>query len=156
MDRTAGGPSAGQPQQKGADPALACFVLLARFLGTPADPRQIAHDRGKGEDPWSLEDLSRTTKKLGLIGRIRRCEVAELRKMPLPALAELTDGDAAILLKLEDEGARPRALVQMAGSERPEVWTADELEERYGGRLLLMTARERVAGALRPFDISWF
>ena len=43
----------------GADPALACFVLLARFLGVPADPQQIAHDRGKGETPFSLEDLSR-------------------------------------------------------------------------------------------------
>jgi subfamily B ATP-binding cassette protein HlyB/CyaB len=45
--------------QSRLDPALACFVLLARFLGTPADPRQIGHDRGKGEDPYSLEDLSR-------------------------------------------------------------------------------------------------
>ncbi len=138
------------------DSALASFVLLARFLGTPADPKQIAHDRGKGDDPWTLEDLARTAKKLGLIGRIRRCEPDDIRKMPLPAIAELAGGDSAILLKVEEEGAEPRILVQLGDGERPEVWSWAELEQRFGGRLLLMTARERLAGALRAFDISWF
>jgi subfamily B ATP-binding cassette protein HlyB/CyaB len=138
------------------DPALACFVLLARFLGTPADPRQIGHDRGKGEDPYTLEDLSRIAKRLGLVGRIRRCEAGELSKMPLPAVAQLSDGDAAVILKLEDDSEHPRALVQFGDRERPEVWTAEELRERFAGRLLLMTSRERMAGASRPFDISWF
>ena len=138
------------------DPALACFILLARFLGVPADPRQIAHDRGKGEDPYTLEDLSRVTKRLGLVGRIRRCEADNVRRLPLPAIAELRDGDAAIILKVEDDPEDPRVLVQLGDSERPEVWTAAELRERFSGRLLLMTAREKMAGATRPFDISWF
>ena len=146
------------PGQSGGpqDSALAAFVLLARFLGTPADPKQIAHDRGKGEDPWTLEDLARTAKKLGLIGRIRRCDADDIRKMPLPAIAELAGGDSAILLKVEEESAEPRILVQLGDSERPEIWSWTELEQRFGGRLLLMTARERLAGALRKFDISWF
>jgi subfamily B ATP-binding cassette protein HlyB/CyaB len=138
------------------DPALACFVLLARFLGVPADPRQIAHDRGKGDQPYALEDLSRIAKKLGLVSRIRRCEPDELAKLPLPALAPLTDGDAAVILKVEDGADEPRVLVQHADRDRPEVWTAAELRERFAGRLLLMTARDRVAGEARPFDISWF
>jgi subfamily B ATP-binding cassette protein HlyB/CyaB len=145
-----------EPGQVPTDPALACFILLARFLGTPADARQIVHDRGRGEDAWTLEDLSRTAKKLGLIGRIRRCGADEVRKLPLPAIAELADGDSALLLKVEDEGESPRILIQLGDSPRPEVWTADELRARFGGRLLLMTARERLAGALRTFDISWF
>jgi len=138
------------------DPALQCFVLVARFLGTPADARQINHDRGRGDDPWTLEDLSRTAKKLGLIGRIRRARPADVAKMPLPAIVELADGDTAILLKLEDDSEAPRALVQPGGSERPEIWTGEEFNRRFGGRLLLMTARERLASATRAFDISWF
>jgi subfamily B ATP-binding cassette protein HlyB/CyaB len=138
------------------DPTLACFILLARFLGVPADPRQIAHDRGKGEEPYTLEDLSRVTKRLGLVGRIRRCEADNVRRLPLPAIAELRDGDAAILLKVEEDPQDPRILVQLGDSERPEVWTSAELRERFSGRLLLMTAREKMAGATRPFDISWF
>jgi subfamily B ATP-binding cassette protein HlyB/CyaB len=138
------------------DPALACFVLLARFLGVPADPQQIAHDRGKGDDPYSLEDLSRIAKRLGLVSRIRRCDPDELARMPLPAVAPLGDGDAAVILKVEESGAEPRVLVQHADRERPEIWTAAELRERFAGRILLMTARDRVAGDTRPFDISWF
>jgi subfamily B ATP-binding cassette protein HlyB/CyaB len=155
MDRTSEQRPLGDEQPRAADPALACFILLARFLGVPADPRQIGHDRGKGEDPYTLEDLSRIAKKLGLIGRIRRCEPDQVHKLPLPAIAGLVDGDAAILLKVE-ESETPRVLVQLGDSERPEVWTMEEFCERFGGRLLLMTARERMAGAARPFDISWF
>jgi len=139
-----------------SDPLLSCFVLLARFLGSPADPRQIEHERGQGEKPFLLEDVSRTAKRLGLVARIRRCGVEDLRKMPLPALAELNDDDAVILLKVEDDGPEPRALVQHGDSERPEVWSYSEICSRFKGRLLLMTARERMAGATRPFDISWF
>ena len=73
-------------------PSLAVFVLLAKFLGIPADPEQIAHDRGKGDDPYSLEDLNRIARKLGLIARLRGAVVAELRKLPLPALIETANG----------------------------------------------------------------
>ncbi|HYG48211.1 MAG TPA: type I secretion system permease/ATPase [Allosphingosinicella sp.] len=138
------------------DSGLECLVLVARFLGVPADPKQIAHDRGKGDDPYSLEDLSRIAKRLGLIGRIRRCEPGQIAKMPLPAIAELVDGDTAIILKIEDETDDPRVLVQLGRSDGPEIWTGAELHARFGGRLLLLTARELMAGANRPFDISWF
>lgn len=49
------------------DSALACFILLAKFLGVPADPNQIHHDRGQGDEPYTLEHLSRIAKKLGLV-----------------------------------------------------------------------------------------
>ena len=65
-----------QPALTRVDTALVCFVLLAKFLGIPADPSQIAHDRGKGDDPYTLEDLARVAKKLGLIARIRRVDGA--------------------------------------------------------------------------------
>ncbi|HEX8641169.1 MAG TPA: type I secretion system permease/ATPase [Allosphingosinicella sp.] len=138
------------------DSALACFVLLARFLGIPADPKQILHDRGTGDASFSLEDLSRVANRLGLIGRIRRSGPAQLSRMPLPAIAELAVGGAVIILKVEDEPDDARALVQRGDAEAPEVWSAQELRERLTGRLLLMTSRERIAGDARPFDISWF
>jgi ATP-binding cassette, subfamily B, bacterial HlyB/CyaB len=138
------------------DTSLACFVLLAKFLGTPADPGQIAHDRGKGEDRYSLEDLSRIAKKLDLIARIRTAKLEEFRKLPLPCLAECRDGQAVILLKIEDDSLNPRYLVQRGDAERPDVWTQGEAESRFTGRTLLLTSREKMAGATRPFDISWF
>lgn len=152
---TAGG--AGEaPVQPFIHPSLACFVLVAKFLGVPADPGQIAHDRGKGDDPYALEDLNRIAHKLGLIARLRPVRVDELRKLPTPALIEMPDGDAAILLRVEDASVRPRYLIQRGDAERPEVWSGEEMAERFAGRALLLTSREAIAGKERPFDVSWF
>ncbi|MCJ2189247.1 type I secretion system permease/ATPase [Novosphingobium beihaiensis] len=152
---TAGG-GVGAPAQAFVHPSLACFVLLAKFLGVPAEPQQIAHDRGKGDDPYSLEDLSRIARKLGLIARLRPAQADELSKLPTPALIERPDGDAVILLRVEDAAVKPRYLVQRGDAERPEVWSGDEMAERFAGRVLLLTSREAIAGKNRPFDVSWF
>jgi ATP-binding cassette, subfamily B, bacterial HlyB/CyaB len=138
------------------DSALICFVLLAKFLGVPADPGQIAHARGKGNDPYSLDDLARTGKQLGLVARVRRADARAAAKLPLPAIAACLDGTAVLLLKADSEGDVPRMLVQRADCDRPEIWLQHELEARLSGRLLLLTSRERMAGVARPFDISWF
>jgi subfamily B ATP-binding cassette protein HlyB/CyaB len=152
-----GDPGARTPDTgSGYDPFLACFVLLARFLGVPADPWQLKHERGRGDLPYSLEDLHRAAKRLGLIARIRSAEPAALTKLPLPAIAELRNGDAAIILKMEERSSEPRALVQLADGKAPDVWTAEDLAERFAGRLLLVTSREQLAGSSRSFDISWF
>lgn len=137
-------------------PSLACFVLLAKFLGTPADPDQISHDRGKGDEPYSLEDLSRIAKRLELIARIKSAPLSELHKLPLPALMDTVDGDAVILLKIEDPSLTPRFLIQRGDAERPEIWNEEQATEKFGGRLLLLTSREAMAGEKRPFDIAWF
>ena len=135
---------------------LACFVLLAKYLQVPADPDQILHERGKGDDPFTLEDLARVSKRLGLIARVKSVAAGKVAPLPLPAIAELKGGGAAILLKAEapDEGGR--LLVQLGDAPQPEVWTADQFASRFAGRMLLMTTREQMAGDSRPFDISWF
>ena len=139
------------------DLSLTCFVLLAKFLGVPADPEQIAHDRGKGRDPYSLEDLSRVARKLGLIARPRsKVAASDLPKLPLPALVETSTHEAVILLRIEDDALNPRYLVQRGDAERPEVWSSVEMLDRFSGRVLLMTSREAMAGDTRPFDVSWF
>lgn len=142
--------------QEHANPTLACFVLMAKFLGVAADAAQIAHDRGKGDDPYSLEDLNRIARKLGLMARLRQADVPELPKLPLPVLLETQSGEAVILLKIDDEAIKPRYLIQRGDAERPEVLDYDALVSSYAGRVLLLTSRERVTGEQRPFDISWF
>lgn len=138
------------------DPSLTCFILLAKFLGTPADPAQMVHDRGRGDEPWSVEDFARISKRLGLISKIRSARSDDLAKLPLPALAETRSHGNVILLKIEDASLKPRYLVQRGDTERPEIWTAEEGAERFTGRILLLTSREAMAGDKRPFDIAWF
>lgn len=150
------------PSAVPADQALASFVLLAQFLGVSAEPSQIHHDRGQGDKPYDFDDLVRVAKKLGLMARRRAAGAADLPKMPLPALVALADGGTAMLLKVdENSDTGTRFMVMMPESQRPEIWSASDIEERVltdGGKvdLLLMTSREHIAGQKRAFDVSWF
>ncbi len=131
-------------------------MLLAKFLGVPADPAQIVHYRGRGDEDFGLEDLARIAKRIGLTARVRHVPVPDLAKLPLPALAETTNGDAVILLKVEDASPDPRYLIQRGDAGRPEIWNAGEAADRLSGRVLLMTSRDKMVGETRPFDIAWF
>jgi subfamily B ATP-binding cassette protein HlyB/CyaB len=150
------------PSAQPTDPALASFVLLAQFLGVPADAQQIHHDRGQGDRPYTFDDLIRVAKKLGLMARRKEASLAELPKLPLPALVRLNDDDTAILLKIDDSGENGvRHMVLRADGQRPEVWSEADVAERFAVtgdkvELLLMTSREHIAGQKRAFDISWF
>ena len=130
-------------------------MLVARFLGVPADPAQIAHEQGLAGS-FTLEDLARAAKRIGIVARIRATGLGDLAKRPLPALAELRDGSALILLKIDESADAPRYLIQRGDAERPEIWTFEQFADVFSGRLLLMTTREAIAGTSRPFDISWF
>jgi subfamily B ATP-binding cassette protein HlyB/CyaB len=138
------------------DSVLMSFLLLARFLGVAAEPGQIAHERGRGSAPFTLEDLVRAAKGIGVVARIRPVAVAKLDALPLPVILQLHDNDALILLKISAEADGVRALVQRPGAAAPEVLTEEQLASAFAGRVLLMTTRERMAGVSRPFDISWF
>jgi subfamily B ATP-binding cassette protein HlyB/CyaB len=138
------------------DGSLACFILLAKFLGVPADASQIVHDRGRGDEPFQLEDLARIAKRIGLSARVRQASVADFAKLPLPALAEAAQGEAVVLLKVDDASVSPRYLIQRGDAERPEIWSHVQAVERLTGRFLLMTSREKLVGDARPFDIAWF
>lgn len=150
------------PPQKEKDdrmvisPSLGSFVLLARFLGVSADPGQIAYQRGRGEDPYTLEDLIRIAKKLGLMARLRIASIADLAKLPLPAIIETGYGHSVILLKIEDDATVPRYLIQRANAARAEIWDANQAREHFSNRVLLLTSREAVIGENRRFDIGWF
>ncbi len=145
-----------------ADDVLASFVVLARYLGVLADPDQIHHDRGLGDQPYNFDDLLRIARKTGLVARRRSVAASDLPKLPLPALVAMRGGGAAILLKAEssdDDGLR--YLVLMPGAPRPEIYSEARAEAEFafaagGVDLLLMTTRERISGSKRPFDISWF
>lgn len=145
-----------------ADETLASFVVLARFLGVLADPGQIHHDRGQGDKPYDFDDLLRIAGKIGITARRRSADMATLAKLPLPALIARGDGGTAILLKAErGEGMEARYLVLMPGEPRPEIYSEHRVQAMFiadtgAVELLLMTTRERMTGAKRPFDISWF
>jgi subfamily B ATP-binding cassette protein HlyB/CyaB len=139
-----------------SDPALGAFVLVAKFLGVSAEPAQILHDRGRGDTPFTYGDLVRIARKLGLVARTRSAPLDELGKLPVPTLLGTKDSGTVILLKVDESGDTPRFLLQRPDGERPEIWSAEQMDAAFAGAVLLLTSRERIAGEKRKFDVSWF
>lgn len=134
------------------DTALDSFVLLLSFLDRPADPQQLRHTLGKGSEPLTAEDLVRLAKKLDVQARKVTVARGRIERMPLPAIASLNTGEHLVVLQVSDA----KVLVFRAGDERPQALPRDEFDRIFGGTLVLMTTRERVAGGKRAFDVSWF
>jgi subfamily B ATP-binding cassette protein HlyB/CyaB len=134
------------------DSALASFVLLLSFLDRAADPEQLRHVLGKGSEPIDADDLVRLAKRLDVKARRVTTSAASLGRMPLPAIAVLSDDEYVVILQSSDA----KVLLFRANEERPTTLPRAEFEQRFSGTLILMTTRERVAGTQRAFDVSWF
>jgi subfamily B ATP-binding cassette protein HlyB/CyaB len=133
--------------------ALDSLVLLLSFLDRPADPDQLRHLLGKGSAAVDADDLVRLAKKLDVQARkVRADSSARLDRLPLPAIAAMRDGTFLVLLQV----AANKALVFRPGDERPGTLDRAAFEATFSGTLVLLTTRERVAGAKRAFDVSWF
>lgn len=135
-----------------ADTALASFVLLMSFLQRPADVEQLRHAAGKGGAQLDARDLLRLARKLDVKARLVRVSPSRLERQPLPAIAKTPDGDFYLILQV----ANARVLVFYPHADAPQTVTLEDLDANYDGELILMTTRERLAGASRSFDITWF
>ena len=136
----------------GPDTALGAFVLMLSFLQKPADPEQLRHAAGKGGALLDGADLLRLAKQLDVRAREVEAPVERLARQPLPAIASSKDGHFFLLLQVSDD----KALVFRPDADKPQAVPLAALAEHYSGKLILMTTRERVAGAARAFDVTWF
>ncbi|WP_310593404.1 ABC transporter transmembrane domain-containing protein [Pedomonas mirosovicensis] len=146
---------------KAGDAALACFILMLKFLRVPADPEQLQHERGRGTEPFTFQDLLRAAKRLSVEAKHKRAAIDRLERLPLPAIAKLrgageADGEAVLLLRAERENDSVRLLIQRPYADGPEVLDARQAKALFTGDILLLTTRERLAGQTRTFDVSWF
>lgn len=134
------------------DGGLESFVAMLGFLGQPADAAQLRYLLGKGDEPVTPQDLLKLARRLDVKAREVRANARRLPDYPLPAIACLRDGRYILVLKADSE----QVLLFDPAQERPQVRSMADFEDDYAGTLLLMTTRERVAGAARAFDVSWF
>ncbi|HEY0282234.1 MAG TPA: cysteine peptidase family C39 domain-containing protein, partial [Rhizomicrobium sp.] len=134
------------------DSALASFILMLAFLGRPADPAQLLHMLGKGSAALGLDDLLVLAKRLDIKARRLKTSDAKLDYLPLPAIARLLDGSYLLLLQTSET----EVLLFRPGDERPAQVNRSIFADEFSGELLLMTTRDRIAGAARSFDVSWF
>ncbi len=138
--------------ERPSDSGLACLVLMLGFLQKPADPAQLRHAAGKGSEALDAHDLLRLAKQLDVRAREANVSADRLSRQPLPAIAASKEGRFFLILQVSDE----KALIFYPENDKPEQISIPDLIAIYSGRLILMTTRERMAGAMRAFDVTWF
>lgn len=121
-------------------------------MDRPVDPEQLRHTLGLGSECASTQDLLRLAQRLDVKARAVKAEAARLARHPLPAIARLSDGAYTLVLQAADD----RVLLFAPGADKPTSQPIEDFAASFSGELILMTTRERVAGAQRAFDVSWF
>ncbi|MBD1553149.1 type I secretion system permease/ATPase [Pseudomonas typographi] len=134
------------------DTGLACLVMLARVNQCPISPDQILHEYGSSEGPLPQTSLLLAAKKIGLKAKFAYTSSDRLDRTPMPAIACHVNGDYFVLAKL-DQG---KALIHDPRSQRPEVITLEQFNERWSGALILVKTQATVTGEASRFDFTWF
>lgn len=130
---------------------LWAYVLVLNFLGRSVQAEPLRQSVGLGLHPLGFPELLRLSKELDVRARVTRAPVEKLQRTPLPAVARLQTGYAIVL-----QASADRVLVLREEATAPVVEPLAEFAAAYQGEVLLLTTRERVAGAQRTFDLSWF
>lgn len=132
-----------------ADTGLESLTLLLHFHGVPADAAQIRHRFGSA--PVGVNEMLRCARDFKLKARALGSDWIRLAKLPLPAIAERSDGSFVILAKVTQD----KALVQPPTGVAS-LLTRSEFEAQWTGRLVLMTRRASLGDLARQFDLTWF
>lgn len=134
------------------DPGLAALVLIARFHGIAADAAHLRHQGAPRTSRFSTTDLLLAAKSLELKARVVRVPFDRLSRVPLPALLLDRDGRHCIIARAQES----QFLIQEGDSSPPHITSAQQVTERYTGRVILFASRASLAGELARFDFSWF
>ena len=130
-----------------------CLALILKFLQIAAEPAQLRHQLGAGDQAVDPRDLVRLAKSVGAKARhVREAPTADLSSHPLPAIGRWRDGGYFVVAKASDEGV----LIQDPVEGKPTALSNAAFAARWSGELILVTTRARLAGEERAFDVSWF
>jgi ATP-binding cassette, subfamily B, bacterial HlyB/CyaB len=135
-----------------ADTGLLSLCLIARYLGVPVDPGELARRHLAGSSGASPHDLVRIARKLGLKARLITTRWDRLAKTPLPAIVVNRDGSVVVASRFFDG----KLLVQRPTEPRGRLFERGEFEDSWSGRLVLLGRRASLAGLPDVFDLRWF
>jgi subfamily B ATP-binding cassette protein HlyB/CyaB len=85
--------------------------------------------------------------------KVARSNWSRLGNISLPAIAQLNNGEYAVLLRLD---AGEHILLGDPRNRRPQRLTQEQFEEVWSGRLVLIKTRLRFDNPNRPFGLDWF
>lgn len=135
------------------DTGLACFAIMANYFEKPLSLEQVKHKYDRQNSDFEEYELLQLAKEFSFKAKFVKTAPDRLEKTNLPAIAQDKDNRYFIIGKIADG----KVLVQdPAAGNHPQVWSEEQLLQRWNGRLLMMTCREFINGKNRKFDISWF
>jgi subfamily B ATP-binding cassette protein HlyB/CyaB len=133
------------------DPALLAVALLAQLHQVPVDTAALAHEYAGNDGKLDTAGMLRALRALGFTAEQRRLGFAGLRKIALPAIAQLDDGRHALLGKVDDT----QVFLQIVGDDRGATLTRADFERLWSGQTII--AVRHFGGELqRAFGIGWF
>src|SRR5215472_6038947 len=131
------------------DTGLECLALLLHFHGVAADVAQIRHRFASAR--VGMTEMLRCAREFKLKARALTADWGRLRKLPLPAIAEWSNGSFVIIAKVTQE----KVLIQPPAGAAV-LATREEFAAEWTGRLVLMTRRASLGDLARRFDAAWF
>lgn len=145
------GTTAGQPSAA-LDTGLACLAMLARFHNVAVSPEQLTHEYVAQGQLFGKAEILLATRQLKLKAKAIRTTFERLGQTPLPAIACANDGGFFIIARLDQE----KILIHDPRSQRPEMMSAEQLQARWSGELILLRSQASLAADLSRFDFTWF
>ncbi|NWD73732.1 type I secretion system permease/ATPase [Pseudomonas gingeri] len=145
------GEGAAQPSDT-LDTGLACLVMLARFHSVAASAEQLAHEYVAQGQQFGKAEILLASRQLQLKSKSVRSKFDRLSQTPLPAIACADDGSYFIIARVDQD----KILIHDPRAQRPQVLTADELQARWSGELILIRSQTSQAGEVSRFDFTWF
>lgn len=136
---------------KPVDSGIIALITLLAYFDLPADAGQIAHEFASSGEPISSLGLVAASRARGLKARLGHKRIADVTKLPLPAIIRSREARFLILAK----AAADRVLVKEAGKP-PAEWTMDQLAAEWSGEIILLARRANIAAELREFGLGWF
>ena len=144
--------SAGECSPAELDTGLMCLVLLARYLGLPADANHLKHLFGAPATLFGDTEILRGAKSLGLKVACLSSSWERLEATPLPALARLRDGHYVVLARVEGE----QVVLQDPREPAPSLRRRETFEQSWTGHLILFARRAMDPSSDRRFGLAWF
>ena len=152
------GHSADNKQAPFQDTGLFCLVTLAKILGIPADMEQMRRAYVVGERGMDNTTILRAAKDLGLKARQLKPRPEILPRLPLPAMAQLTNGNYVVVVRIEGQN------VVIIDPQVPQPFAAsmEKFLQVWSGDMILVTKRFNLnekddkLKEIKKFGLSWF
>lgn len=144
--------NAEQVTARRVDTALECLIVAARILGISAEREQLRRAYVVSAEGMDAMTLLRAAQELSLKARLVRPQQDVFSKLPLPAIAVLTNGKFVVVA--QTDGQR----VAIIDPQQPHPFTVsvEKFFEVWNGEIILLARRFALKAQVRKFGVNWF